>query len=676
MATTSPRKSSRNGGLPLGLLAATWFICAAAALAQSPANDALPSSGGPASGAETKSQTTMVFVHNGKLAKLGGPGNSFTAEGTQIPKASDDKSPVQRPIDSLPPMIPRAEPDAPPFFLQPVDAPLGYSGKSSVTPFDEQDPGDPHFVPMPDRWRIGFPDWDRYDKKHPIADDYPYKKGHWWDPYNQNVLKGDYPIIGQNTFLVLTADWLSITEARQTPVATTPFESTVNPNGQEFFGSPNQFFASNYLSLSFDLNHGDAGFRPTDWRIKLTPVFNVNDLAVSELGVVNPDITRGTTRDRTFFSLNEWFVESKIADLSMDYDFVSVRVGAQPFNNDFRGFLFADINRGVRVFGTRNANRDQFNIVYFDMLEKDTNSDLNSFNSRHQQVMGANYYRQDFIWPGYTAQVSVLYNHDEPTFKFDNNSFLVRPDPTGVFQPHSVDVVYLGWAGDGHINRFNISHQLYWALGYDSLNPLANQSQDIDGLMAACELSYDRDWARFRGSVFYQSGDENINNRHATGFDTILDNPNFAGGDFSYWQRQQLRLFGANLVNRKSLVADLRSSKTQGQANFVNPGLFLVNTGVDFDITPRLRMVNNCNFLWFDTTDVLKQFVYQGRLHHFIGTDISTGFEYRPLLSNNIIMKAGVSTLLPGAGFRGLFNNLNDSADPLVAGFVEMVLQY
>ena len=34
-----------------------------------------------------------------------------------------------------------------------------------------------HFVPIEDRWRIGFPAWDRYDKGHPIVDDYPYMEG-------------------------------------------------------------------------------------------------------------------------------------------------------------------------------------------------------------------------------------------------------------------------------------------------------------------------------------------------------------------------------------------------------------------------------------------------------------------------------------------------------------------
>src|ERR1700690_2111059 len=50
----------------------------------------------------------------------------------------------------------------------------------------------PDSEPIPDRWRITPP---------------PYEKnvtGHWWDPYNQNLLKGDYPILGQDIFLRLT----------------------------------------------------------------------------------------------------------------------------------------------------------------------------------------------------------------------------------------------------------------------------------------------------------------------------------------------------------------------------------------------------------------------------------------------------------------------------------------
>ena len=71
-----------------------------------------------------------------------------------------------------------------------------------------------------------------------------------------------------------------------------------------------------------------------------------------------------------------------------------------------------------------------------------------------------------------------------------------------------------------------------------------------------------------------------------------------------------------------SLVPDLRSSKIQGQTNFVNPGLQLVNFGIDADMTPKLRLISNANFLWFDQTEVLEQFVFQ--------SDIANVHRHRP----------------------------------------------
>jgi hypothetical protein len=246
----------------------------------------------------------------------------------------------------------------------------------------------------------------------------------------------------------------------------------------------------------------------------------------------------------------------------------------------------------------------------------------------------------------------------------------------GVFQPHTVQAVYLGWAGDGHINRFNINHAFYWVLGNDELNPLAGRKQDINAQMAAVEVSYDRDWARFRTSFFWSSGDDDPSDAQATGFDSIFDNPNFAGGEFSYWQRQQIGLFGVNLVNRMSLVPDLRSSKVQGQTNFVNPGLFLVNVGFDADVTPKLKLITNVNWLWFDDTETLELFTFQDDIAHEIGCDMSLGLEYRPFLNNNVVMVGGVSTLIPGKGFEDLYNEFEQPASALGAGFLEMVFLF
>lgn len=569
---------------------------------------------------------------------------------------------------------PTAEPDVDQWVEPDFDAPLGYTGMSGILPSESQTSG--HFVPIEDRWRAGFPEWDRYGSGYVAVDDVPYEVGHLWDPFNQNVLKGDYPIVGQHTFLNITATNFLIFEPRSLPTPTTPFESTGDPDSQNFFGNPNQLFVSNFMRMSFNLSHGNASFKPADWQLRLTPVFNMNYLDTNELAIVNPDVRRGTTRFRNRGALEEWFFEHKIADLSPDYDFVSVRAGSQPFVSDFRGFIFNDTNRGIRLFGTAFANRHQFNLVFFDQTEKDTNSQLNTFDDRHQNTVIANYYIQDFIFPGYTSQWSFHHNVDQPSTKFDDNNFLVRPEPVGVFRPHQVEAYYFGHAGDGHIGRINVSHAFYWVIGNDSFNPLAGRRVDINAKMAAVELSYDRDWVRFRGSYFYASGDRDASDTDATGFDTILDNPNFAGGGFSYWQRQQIGLFGTSLTNRQSLVANLRTSKFQGQSNFVNPGLQLFNVGVDMDVTPKFRIIQNTNFLFFDRTNVLKTFTFQNDISRSIGTDASVGVEYRPFLNNNVILTGGTAMLFPGAGFQDLYRNPNSHVDPLYSTFVELDLTY
>ena len=111
----------------------------------------------------------------------------------------DVRPPVLRrgTADSL--IFPPDEPLEPPYLQQmPVEAPAGFTGQSSIYPSEDQESS--HFVPMEDRWRIGMAPWDRYGNDHPPVDDYPFVPGNILDPYNQNVLKGDYPIIGQHTF--------------------------------------------------------------------------------------------------------------------------------------------------------------------------------------------------------------------------------------------------------------------------------------------------------------------------------------------------------------------------------------------------------------------------------------------------------------------------------------------
>jgi hypothetical protein len=571
----------------------------------------------------------------------GGRGGNLFGPPVADPAASDD------------PFAPAA-----PLFQLGGGGPLGFAGRSKIPQREVQ--ADSHFIPVEDRWRTPFPEWDRADRGHPFLEDYPYVQGHWWDSYNQNVLKGDYPLIGQNVFLELTAVSDALFEPRQLPASNSPSERGPAPPVRLFFEKPDQFFYTHLFSVTADLFQGATAFKPVDWRVRLTPVFDVNYTAADEQAIGNPPTRRSLSQGRTWTTLQEWFVEKELADLSPNYDFVSVRVGSQPFLSDFRGFVFNDTNRGVRLFGNLEANRDQFNLAYFNQQLKDLLSRLNTFNDRNQHVVIANFYRQDFLWPGYTVEASVHYNHDDP----------------GGPQSHTLDVAYLGLAGDGHVNRINVNDAFYWAVGHDSFNPLAKSAQDVSAWMGALELSYDCDWAHLRTSFFYASGDGDVRNKHATGFDSILDNPNFAGGPFSFWQHQAIPLFGTNLVNRFSLLPDLRTSTLNAQSNFVNPGLMIATVGADLDLTPKARMFNTFNLLWFDKTNVLEQYLSRPRLARFIGADLSTGVEYRPLLNNNVILTAGASVLIPGQGFKDFFDRGAPDATSLFAGFLDVVFAY
>jgi hypothetical protein len=516
---------------------------------------------------------------------------------------------------------------------------------------------------VPNRWALSQPDYRRYPQKG----EYLYTRSRWYDPFNRNRFKGDEPIwpalLGQQTFLNITASAESFFDGRRVPSPSNV--STERAGSSAFFGKGEQAFFDQTLRFAFDLFHGDASFKPIDWRIRITPEISLNDLHVAELGIVSPDVRRGTNRFDTHIGLQEAFVEVKLADLSSNYDFLSARAGIQQFNADFRGFLFLDEQPAIRIFGNLHSDRIEYNAAYFNFLEKNTNSGLNTtFDRRHQQVVLGNIYLQDFFFPGYTAEFIGAFNKDDPTLHFDDNGFLVRPAPIGnvIGQGvgpilHGIRVGYLGWLGSGHIGRVNLTHAFYQAVGEDNFNPLAGHPVTVNAQMAAVELSYDRDWIRYRVSTFYTSGDAHPRDARARGFDSIVELPNFAGGMFSFWNREGIRLTGSGvlLTSPGSLIPALRASKEEGQASFVNPGIFLANAGADFDITPKLKGFVNVNFLRFARTESLEDLLFQSPIRHTIGTDFGLGIEYRPPLSENIILTGGASALQPGQGFKDIY---------------------
>lgn len=555
-----------------------------------------------------------------------------------------------------------------------------------------------NFAPRPDRWRVGFVPWKRYTSG---VTEQPYETPEplLWHPYKQSVLKGDVPVIGQDVFLNLTASAQTEVEFRRVPTASGV--SAAVPGSYEFYGESEQFGVQNNLGIAMELFRGETAFKPVEWAVKIEPVFNLNYLDTRETGVVSPDprgsiggnntpppdngfvldpgdiddllngnvgpadsfrSSQHTERTKTFLALQQAFVEIHLRDLSDNYDFIALKGGLQPFNSDFRGFLFNDINLGLRLFGNARNNRLQYNFAGFDLREKDTNSELNTFDDREQEVLIANLYCQDFLWRGYTAQLSLHANFDHGGTHYDENGNIVRPAPIGTVRPHDVNAYYLGWAGDGHIGRVNVSHAFYQAFGRDEFNGLAGRPVDINAQMAALEISYDRDWVRYKASLFYASGDADAEDGTGRGFDTILDNPNFTGGPFSYWTRQGFNLGGTlvNLVQRSSLVPNLRTSKTQGQANFVNPGVFIVGVGTEMELTPKLRSFINANYIRLAETDPIKTALLTDKVDNKMGWDLSLGLQYRPLLTDNIILSAGFGALIPGRGFKDIYQTNTD----------------
>lgn len=502
-------------------------------------------------------------------------------------------------------------------------------------------------IPVPDRWRL--------------IEDFGVSEN-WWDPYHQNTLKADRPLF-DDWFLNVSFISDSIFEPRSLP---TPvgIQTSDRANSVDAFGDINQLFFNQLVVASFSLLKGDTVFKPPDFEFRVTPIFSYNYTEVEERRILNIDPGKGTTRSDNHVALQEAFVDYHIRNVSDRYDFDSIRVGIQPIQGDFRGFLLQDEPLGARLFGTRDNNIFQYNIAWFRRLEKDTNSGLNDLGEglRDDDIFLANLYWQDFPRPGFVSQATVIYNRnreDEGLF-FNKNGFLERPASIGDERGRSYDVVYLGLNGDGHFDRLNLTGSFYYAIGEDHHNQFRGNgdSSAIRAWMAALEPSVDFSWIRLRGSLLYASGDSDPFNNESNGFDAIFENPQFAGADTSYWIRQAVPLIGGGgvaLSGRNAVLPALRSSKEQGQSNFNNPGLLLIGAGADMDLTPELRLSLNVNHLQFADTSSLEFLRNQGNIDSEIGWDVSAALIWRPLFTQNLVFRASGAVLFAGEGFSELY---------------------
>jgi len=140
------------------------------------------------------------------------------------------------------------------------------------------------------------------------AHEVPYVRGHWWDPYNLSVLKATTPSSAAHLLRLHGAE-RHPPRGRRLP---TPSDvSSARPDSAGFFGRGEQFFFEQNFRLSVELFHGNAAFKPRDWELRATPVFNVNYLRTEGNGVVNIDPRRGTDRLDGHVALQELFRRSQ-----------------------------------------------------------------------------------------------------------------------------------------------------------------------------------------------------------------------------------------------------------------------------------------------------------------------------------------------------------------------------
>ena len=627
------------------------------------------------------------------LAAQGAPGADVTPPppAPEGPPVAGDAAPAEQPAEELIPPPPPVDwqeviKDDPvtqiiegrrrPGYRPDLPDALSQDNVGALRPPPPQAfPGMEDQLPVPDRWRL--------------IETLGVVKERWFDPYHQNTYKGDrainpdkvkwLPIKGDDWFFVANAVSDTVFEPRTFPIPV-GVQTTERPGSLDVFGKDRSFVFAQTFIAGAALIKGSTAFKPPDIEYRVTLAYQANYVDVPERRVLDVRPSKASHRYDSFLGVQELFVDKHLGNTSDRYDFYSVRLGIQPFQSDFRGFLFNDSQLGIRLFGNRDNNRFQYNLAAFWRLEKDTNSGLNDITQtpRSDFIFTGNLYRQDFPVVGLTSQVSVTYNmnREKNDVQIDHNGFPVRPALLGDLRGREYDVVYLGYSADGRIGRINVTASFYAALGEDRNSFFTSKPAEIRAGFGAVELSYDHDWMRFRLSGLYATGDGDPYNNTEGGYDAIFENPIFGGADTSYWIRQTIPFAGGGRViaisGRNGILNSLRSSKEEGQSNFNNPGTVFVGAGADFDLTPEFRVSTNFNHLWFENTSSLQALRTEGSIPKDIGFDLSVATIWRPKATQNIVGRLSGAVLLPGKGFKDLFDNKqkNDAYVSILANVI------
>ena len=221
-----------------------------------------------------------------------------------------------------------------------------------------------------------------------------------------------------------------------------------------------------------------------------------------------------------------------------------------------------------------------------------------------------------------------------------------------------LNTIYFGRTLNGHLGRWIFNPAFYGVAGKaDHVVAGSAVKHTVSAFTGLADLEYPLDFVKFRLGYAYVSGDGNPNDNKDRGFDSISDAVQLFGGPISYFVGEDIKFGAGDLVRANSFYPSLRGGN--GQANYVNPGLQLLNGGMDVTISPRFQLALNANYTRFNT---LGAFANAGNtfnvFHKDGGIEGNAFLRIKPFLhtiNQNVVLDLGVSALNPLQGLQDIF---------------------
>lgn len=477
---------------------------------------------------------------------------------------------------------------------------------------------------VPSRWRSFDPSGQQPEYTFRI-----------YDPYHQNILKADFPLVG-NWFLELNALNTFVYKSRRNLDFSNVFADQISLGNLEFH--PHNHFRNENLIFGLELRRFDDTFFPSDFRIRLNGVFDYR-----------ADLNAFLRNSNTEPFLFDAFVDVKLHDFGGDedgrdnFDLLFLRGGVQGFRSDFHGLIFNDVGLGGRLFGELQRNRLRYDFLWLKLFQKDPATGFISFSrpSAHNVAIGRLTW-EDFLVLGWNSEWSFHYNRER------------RKIGGGPLEQQH-DTFYWGATFNGRLGRVEFNPALYAVHGSaDQVVGGAPVEHSVAALLFLLDVRYPLDYWKFRAGYLFASGDGDPADLRDTGFDAISDGVVLFGGPLSYWTGENIRFGRGDFVRANSVFPSLRGANDP--ANYINPGIQILNVGADVVLSPRLEFSGNFNYLRF-----VKLGAYTNRV---VISNRSAGFEenfflrIKPFLreaNQNVLLDVGFSVLHAQQGLQSAF---------------------